>query len=68
MVRWTPHRRLGGPLLQTLLSSVAGRGPSFHGAACERPPGFKGFEIWFLWLKRFPRCAFEAIFWGVGGG
>ena len=28
----------------------------------------RGYEIWFLWLKRFPRGAIEAIFWGWGIG
>lgn len=31
-------------------------------------PSSRGFEIWVLWLKRFPRRAIEAIFWGGGGG
>ena len=38
---------------------------------CARPAGLpssRGYEIWVLWLTRFPRIATAPIFWGWGMG
>jgi hypothetical protein len=69
MVRRSPRRCVGGQVYGLCCQMSPAKDPGFRTGV--RPPGsslFKGFEIWVLWLKRFPCDAIEAMFWGWGAG
>jgi len=46
------------------LSLAAGLGQGWSEAAARWASQSRGYEIWVLWLKRFPGGAIEPIFWG----